>query len=93
MNQQYRDELFSRIREREDDCVALEDGYIYDWPHRDTLGALSAIELRAIADVLDEKNKPWHDEVTQYFTEDYERRRTRRSQVSESDPHSCDGSL
>ena len=45
----------------EDDLVALEDGYFYYFPSR--VGALSANELRVLADLLDKKNAAWHKQV------------------------------
>ena len=47
------------------DIVTLEDGYKYYWvAHK---GALSASNLRTIADVLDEQNKEWDRQVQEYF--------------------------
>lgn len=45
------------------DIVRGEDGYHVWWPSNK--GALTACNLRAIADHLDGLNKPWHDEVMQ----------------------------
>lgn len=43
------------------------DGY-YVWvPPEPFLGCWESHVLRHIADYLDEINKPWHDEVCQYF--------------------------
>ncbi len=50
------------------DFIPLEDGYYYYWPHSGK-GAFSADNLRAIADELDRKNKPWDDQVQAYFNE------------------------
>lgn len=44
------------------------DGYIYWWPVDSTRGHLSAVLLRAIADELDRRNKPWDDQVQAAFT-------------------------
>lgn len=40
-----------------DDLVTLEDGYVYYFQR--SAGALSAHNLRQIADILDEKNAEW----------------------------------
>jgi hypothetical protein len=50
------------------DFIPLEDGYYYYWP-RPGKGGFSADNLRAIADELDRKNKPWDDQVQAYFNE------------------------
>jgi hypothetical protein len=42
----------------------LEDGYLYWWP-KPSYGAWSPWMLRAIADKIDELNKPWDDEVAE----------------------------
>lgn len=39
-------------------CAPLEDGYVY-WGSNGTSGALSAWQLRALADELDKRNKEW----------------------------------
>jgi len=45
-----------------DDFITLEDGYVYFYPvHRK--GAISASELRVLADILDAKNVEWHKQV------------------------------
>lgn len=61
------DEIKASILARPGDFITLEDGYVYFWPARDSLGAISAAELRVIADLLDEKNKPWDEEVRTYL--------------------------
>jgi len=45
-----------------DDFVALEDGYYYYYPEK-ARGAISASELRVLADILDAKNANWHKQV------------------------------
>lgn len=52
----------------EDEFSALDDGFIYYWPHGGR-GCLSSHNLRDIADRLDEINKPWSDEIAEYFTQ------------------------
>jgi hypothetical protein len=49
------------------DFISLEDGYYY-WPPSGQV-VFSADNLRAFADELDRKNKPWDDQVQAYFNE------------------------
>ena len=49
----------------EPELVFLEDGFCYWSPERK--GALSADDLRFIADVLDERNRPWMDHLKEYL--------------------------
>lgn len=39
------------------------DGYVYYWPDGSKHGHLAAHHLRAIADELDRRNKPWDDHM------------------------------
>lgn len=48
------------------ELVTLDDGFVYFWPEAN-FGALSAHELREIADSLDRINKPWSDDIDKYF--------------------------
>lgn len=57
-----KEEMKAKILERTEDFVALECGYVYFWPKR-PVGAISAVELRLIADILDEKNAAWDKSV------------------------------
>jgi hypothetical protein len=41
------------------------DGYYYFWPSND--GCWPSYIMRSIANKLDDINKPWNDEVTEYF--------------------------
>jgi hypothetical protein len=41
------------------------DGYYYFWPSND--GCWPSHIMRSIANKLDEINKKWNDEVTEYF--------------------------
>ena len=50
------------------DIDPLDDGYLYYWPRSG--GALSAYDLRSIANKLDELNKPWDDQVQEYFADE-----------------------
>lgn len=58
---EYKESLIKKIEER-DEFSILEDGYIYYFPSNN--GALQSNELRIIADELDNRNKPWDDEIT-----------------------------
>lgn len=48
------------------DFIAFEDGYLRYWPDKIN-GALSAADLRIIADELDRRNAPWDAQVNSYF--------------------------
>jgi len=49
----------------ENEIVTLEDGFKYYWPAGS--GALSAHNLREMADYLDELNKDWDTQLNEYF--------------------------
>lgn len=49
------------------EAVQLEDGFWYRWNDGSRTGAEEAWILRAIADRLDELNKPWRDIIEQEF--------------------------
>ena len=55
-------ERISTMSAKRADFVALEDGYYYFMPNP-PIGAISAAELRILADILDEKNKAWDTQV------------------------------
>lgn len=44
------------------EVVQLEDGFWYYWQHGE-VGAVEAWVMRAIADRLDELNKPWVEHI------------------------------
>lgn len=46
-----------------DELVTFEDGFKYWWPLGYVHGAFQSHHLRAIADQLDEINKPWSDQI------------------------------
>lgn len=46
-----------------EEVITLEDGYKYYWPKGFTGGAFSAHTLREIADMLDNDNKAWDNQV------------------------------
>ena len=48
------------------EIVTFEDGFEYYSPEG-THGGLSAHNLREIADYLDLVNKPWSDQIDEYF--------------------------
>lgn len=45
------------------DVVQSEDGFYNFWPESSTGGYWASHVLRAIADKLDELNKPWQDQI------------------------------
>ncbi len=47
------------LEKSKNEIIPLEDGYHYFWVSGK--GAMSADELRIIADELDRMNKPWED--------------------------------
>jgi hypothetical protein len=47
------------VAESSDEFVTLEDGFVYYWPSKEHYGALTATELRALADELDRRNAEW----------------------------------
>lgn len=63
-----------RVAQERNEFVTLEDGYVYWWPTLQAVqhpgggttgggGALSAHELRAIADELDRRNAAWDAQI------------------------------
>ncbi len=59
----------SRIIEKidaADEWITLDDGFLYYDP-RPCLGALSAANLREIADELDRRNAAWAKQIDDYF--------------------------
>ena len=46
------------------DIITLEDGYKYFWTSK---GAMSASQMRVIADILDKENEPYDRQVKEYF--------------------------
>lgn len=42
-----------------EEFVVLDDGYAHYWPHGSPYGALTAWELRTLADELDRRNRLW----------------------------------
>ena len=55
----------------------LEDGYYHYFPEGN--GGISSDILRILADELDRMNKPWDDEIQQFF----EKERLRENNVSD----------
>lgn len=58
MTQKERSRLLSKII---DELIVMDDGYYYWFPRRN--GGLSAATLRGIADIVDEMNRKWDEEV------------------------------
>lgn len=56
------------------DLVTLEDGFVYWWPrdYKYTQGCFSAHTLREIANQLDELNREWDQQITDYFNKNKE---------------------
>lgn len=52
------------------DIIAGDDGFFIFWPARITGGALTADNLRTIADELDRRNAPWQKEIDEYFAKE-----------------------
>jgi hypothetical protein len=59
MTDSLKDRLYKLLKE---DFVCDLDGYYYFWPAGGR-GHLDANHLRAIADKLDEINKPWDEQI------------------------------
>lgn len=53
------------IADQRNEFVYLEDGFLYYEPKGS--GCISAHELRMLADELDKRNKPYQDELEDYF--------------------------
>jgi len=58
------DKLIQKVK-ASGDLIYLEDGFLYFCPQ--TSGALSAEQLRSIADELDRRNKTWNKQLNEYF--------------------------
>jgi hypothetical protein len=63
--EEYKERIISCIRE---DIIQDVDGYYYFWPSEGG-GYFSEFVLRTIADHLEELNKPWDNEINQYFAD------------------------
>lgn len=55
-----------RLAHERGDLVQGDDGFWIYWPTR-SMGAVSAHELRYIADELDRMNAPWQADIDRYF--------------------------
>lgn len=53
-----------------DDILAGDDGFFIFWPTTNK-GAYSAHHLREIADLLDEKNAPWEQQINAELARQY----------------------
>jgi hypothetical protein len=58
--------------EKMNEFVTLDDGFVYYWPSGFAGGALSAYQLREIADELDRRNEAWQADINKYFEENKE---------------------
>lgn len=64
------------------DFLRKEDGYFDFWP--DLKGGFwPSYMLRALADKLDELNKPWDDDIKKYFSEQEENNEPRNFGLDE----------
>lgn len=54
-----------QMAEDADEFVKLEDGFVYYWPNKP--GAITAHELRFLADELDNRNAEYVKELIEYF--------------------------
>lgn len=67
---EYQKEHIARIIESCDklkEITPLEDGFLYFWVK--DRGAMSAWDLRIIADELDKRNEPWWEEISRLASE------------------------
>lgn len=56
-----------QIAEERGEFLYLEDGFLYYAPNGG--GAISAHQLRILADELDRRNKDWEEQINKYFEE------------------------
>jgi hypothetical protein len=54
------------------DFITGDDGWVVYWP-KDSNGALSAWQMRVIAEELDRRNAQWDTEVAEHFRKGEER--------------------
>ena len=47
--------------------ITLSDGFVYWWPDRKVLCAISSHELRELADELDRRSAKWEKRIDEYF--------------------------
>lgn len=52
------------------DFVLDVDGYFYFFSKEDTRGGWVSWQLRMLSEKLDELNKPWDDQINEYFKGD-----------------------
>lgn len=67
-NEDERSRLVAMV-EQWNEFITLVDGYVYYWPNPERAGALSACNLRMIAEELDRRNDKWDHEVRQALEE------------------------
>lgn len=51
------------------ECIYGDDGYYYWWPNKKLSGFVSAEYLRELADILDNLNKDWDEQVRKDLSE------------------------
>lgn len=49
----------------EESLVTDVDGFVYFWPEGSN-GHFPAWYLRVVADIMDERNKEWNDQINEY---------------------------
>lgn len=54
-----------KLADERGEFQALEDGFVYYWPSGG--GAISAHQLRLLADELDRRNADWERQLSEYF--------------------------
>lgn len=57
-----------KMADKKKEFIVLEDGFWYYWPSRD--GAISAEQLREIAEALDHRNKDWREKMEAFFNKE-----------------------
>jgi len=62
----YKQRVLRMSRER-GDFVSGDDGYWVWWPTGRSVGAVTAIELRVLAEELDRLNADWDKEIDAFF--------------------------
>lgn len=66
-SEEYRQRVIAGC-DKHDEIALLDDGFQYFWVQG--RGAMSAFDLRIIADELDRRNKAWQDQIEREFSND-----------------------
>jgi len=69
MYESYEERLIRKMDEAKE-IDYLEDGFLYYFPVGHS-GAMTAHDLRVIADELDRRNKPWEDQIEKDYSEGF----------------------